>query len=329
MFENTQKPRQNPSSQSYPQDTGMSSQQLPRPGIQQSSVRSAAEDIFAETSDMTPQSPQFVSQPDLSSRGQGAESLSPGPTSQPMATAPAGAGVTGTSAGSSGLTPPGTPQNPFVPVQPGNIPSSSLPLGSRALSRSQKIILVLVGIFVVGILLAGGFFLYIYIQKRAQPDVPIDAMGLNVNALRNQALQNANESSAGNANVNTNRAVGTVNTNIPVINLNQNTNRSTQNANQNVNANELVNACLNTNTTSNANAAGNTNAVTNTSRNSNTNTTPSATSDLDADGLLYEAEMKYGTDPNNADSDKDGYLDGEEVENGYDPLGPGKLKTTK
>ncbi|MEA3398127.1 MAG: thrombospondin type 3 repeat-containing protein [Patescibacteria group bacterium] len=47
--------------------------------------------------------------------------------------------------------------------------------------------------------------------------------------------------------------------------------------------------------------------------------------DLDADGLVYEEEIKYGTDPLNPDTDNDGYSDGDEVKNGYNPLGEGKL----
>jgi hypothetical protein len=48
--------------------------------------------------------------------------------------------------------------------------------------------------------------------------------------------------------------------------------------------------------------------------------------DEDQDGLNYEEEILFGTDPAIDDTDHDGYLDGEEVRNGFNPLGPGKLK---
>lgn len=48
--------------------------------------------------------------------------------------------------------------------------------------------------------------------------------------------------------------------------------------------------------------------------------------DEDQDGLNYEEEVLFGTDPAIDDTDLDGYLDGEEVRNGYNPLGTGKLK---
>lgn len=47
--------------------------------------------------------------------------------------------------------------------------------------------------------------------------------------------------------------------------------------------------------------------------------------DDDADGLSFEDETVYGTDPANPDTDGDGFMDGVEVDGGYDPNGPGKL----
>ena len=41
--------------------------------------------------------------------------------------------------------------------------------------------------------------------------------------------------------------------------------------------------------------------------------------DIDGDGLLCEAELLAGTDPELADSDGDGYLDGDEISAGTDP----------
>ena len=49
-------------------------------------------------------------------------------------------------------------------------------------------------------------------------------------------------------------------------------------------------------------------------------------SDNDQDGLIYQDEIFWGTDPNNPDTDGDGYLDGEEIEHGYDPLVPGDAR---
>lgn len=42
-------------------------------------------------------------------------------------------------------------------------------------------------------------------------------------------------------------------------------------------------------------------------------------SDADADGLTFNEERLYGTDPAQGDSDGDGFLDGAEVANGYSP----------
>lgn len=42
-------------------------------------------------------------------------------------------------------------------------------------------------------------------------------------------------------------------------------------------------------------------------------------SDQDADGLTFNEERLYGTDPAQGDSDGDGFLDGAEVANGYSP----------
>ena len=47
--------------------------------------------------------------------------------------------------------------------------------------------------------------------------------------------------------------------------------------------------------------------------------------DEDQDGLNYEEEILFSTDPSFDDTDHDGYLDGEEVRNGFNPLGEGKL----
>lgn len=352
MFENTQKPRQNFPSQTSQQPQSAQDMDLPpqqnmrQTFVQQSQTRMVPEDMFAETGDVHPRtSPAPASQQNSAPlqnpplRAQGVPQLSQyGPTATPSGGAGFGGGTAApVPQATSGTppTPPRIPPNPFVPVQPGGESSASV-AGSKALKRSQKIILVLVGVFVVGVLLAGGFFLYIYIQKRASSSIPIDDATLNT--VRNQALQNAN-ASGGTVNTNTNRSGVTVNTNTAATNGNQNVNRSSQNANQNVNANELVNAFLNQNTAVDTNVATNTNSVTNTSnkntnvsstnRPANTNTAPSPISDADNDGLLYEDEMKYGTDPENPDSDGDSYLDGEEVENGYDPLGPGKLAPAK
>ncbi len=50
--------------------------------------------------------------------------------------------------------------------------------------------------------------------------------------------------------------------------------------------------------------------------------------DKDGDGLSDDAELRYGSDPNNPDSDDDGFTDGEEVKNGFNPNGPGLLSIT-
>lgn len=47
--------------------------------------------------------------------------------------------------------------------------------------------------------------------------------------------------------------------------------------------------------------------------------------DADDDGLIFEDERKYCTDPNNPDTDGDGFIDGDEVKNGYNPNGEGTL----
>lgn len=60
-------------------------------------------------------------------------------------------------------------------------------------------------------------------------------------------------------------------------------------------------------------------AASTTKKNDAVLTTPSSTvktdpiSDADRDGLMYDQEMKIGTDPNNADTDGDGLSDGKEV----------------
>ncbi len=47
--------------------------------------------------------------------------------------------------------------------------------------------------------------------------------------------------------------------------------------------------------------------------------------DSDADGLMDDAELRYGTKKDQADTDGDGYLDGDEVEHNFNPLGSGSL----
>jgi len=51
--------------------------------------------------------------------------------------------------------------------------------------------------------------------------------------------------------------------------------------------------------------------------------------DFDQDGLSYDQEIIYGTDPLKPDTDGDSYLDGIEVFYGYNPLGPGRLNEAK
>lgn len=46
------------------------------------------------------------------------------------------------------------------------------------------------------------------------------------------------------------------------------------------------------------------------------------TPDDDSDGLSYEDELKWGTDPSNPDTDGDGVDDGDEITKGTDPLQP-------
>ena len=46
--------------------------------------------------------------------------------------------------------------------------------------------------------------------------------------------------------------------------------------------------------------------------------------DGDADGLLDDDEVAYGTDPANPDSDDDGYDDGDEVSDNVSPTDPGE-----
>ena len=48
--------------------------------------------------------------------------------------------------------------------------------------------------------------------------------------------------------------------------------------------------------------------------------------DIDMDGLSYEDEYLFGTDPKIADSDHDGFFDGREIQNGYDPVAPGDAR---
>lgn len=45
--------------------------------------------------------------------------------------------------------------------------------------------------------------------------------------------------------------------------------------------------------------------------------------DEDRDGLSFDEEVTFGTNPTNDDTDYDGYLDGEEIKNSYDPLSKG------
>jgi len=46
--------------------------------------------------------------------------------------------------------------------------------------------------------------------------------------------------------------------------------------------------------------------------------------DADNDGLSYEEELVFGTNPDLEDTDRDGYKDGQEITSLYDPLSPNK-----
>ena len=53
---------------------------------------------------------------------------------------------------------------------------------------------------------------------------------------------------------------------------------------------------------------------------SSTDAVVDPSSDDDGDGLTYEQEEQYGTDPDSNDSDADGLLDADEIDMGTDPL---------
>lgn len=191
-----------------------------------------------------------------------------------------------------------TQNSPFTPVQGGmsQMTQDGAELARKSLSSSQKVILTVVAFLVLIVLVAGGFFLYVYFQNSSDDGVTT-----------------TNSSNTNKTNTNSRNSVLNRNSSINGSVTNSTTNTSVRNSNSTV---------RNTNATTNTNTA-NTN-TTNTSS-SNTNKTPSASSDLDQDGLTYQEEQTYKTDPNNPDTDGDSYLDGEEVVNGYNPNGPGKL----
>ena len=90
--------------------------------------------------------------------------------------------------------------------------------------------------------------------------------------------------------------------------------------------NENTNTNVNTNQNENLNINTNVNTNVNTNQNENTNTNenieqPQAL-DADNDGLSYEEELVFSTNPNLEDTDKDGYKDGQEISSLYNPLLP-------
>ena len=99
-----------------------------------------------------------------------------------------------------------------------------------------------------------------------------------------------------------------------------NQNLSTVTPNENTNTNENINTNEVANTNTNENTNQNTNEVANTNENTNQNTQQAL--DIDNDGLSYEEELIYGTNPELEDTDKDGYKDGQEISSLYNPLVP-------
>ncbi|MFA6307816.1 MAG: hypothetical protein WCS88_00670 [Patescibacteria group bacterium] len=119
------------------------------------------------------------------------------------------------------------------------------------------------------------------------------------------------------------------NKNVPVVNTNTNTNEAdnantniNENTNTNTNTNEADNTNININENTNTNANTNTNEDDNTNANSNENPNIQASLDIDNDGLSYEEELIFGTNPELEDTDKDGYRDGQEIISLYNPLVP-------
>ena len=117
--------------------------------------------------------------------------------------------------------------------------------------------------------------------------------------------------------------------NQPVAVINENTNDNTnddinQNDNTNDNQNQVEN--INDNTNDNVNQNDNTNDNQPQNINDNTNDNPDnlVIFDADNDGLSYEEELVFSTNPNLEDTDKDGYKDGQEIINLFNPLLPSK-----
>jgi hypothetical protein len=117
--------------------------------------------------------------------------------------------------------------------------------------------------------------------------------------------------------------------NVPVVNTNTNTNTNeadntnaniNENTNTNTNTNEADNTNANINENTNTNT--NTNEADNTNANINENPNIQASLDIDNDGLSYEEELIYGTNPELEDTDKDGYKEGQEISSLYNPLVP-------
>jgi len=158
------------------------------------------------------------------------------------------------------------------------------------------IIIIVVGLVIIGGLVAAAFYLNASLQKMKQP----------------AANQNTNQDVDANTNTE------------PAVNQNVNTNTNTNtNADTNVNTNTDVSTTTDTNVNVNTNTDTNTNINTNTNASQGDVPQPLPLSiDKDHDQLSEAEETLYGTDPVLRDTDNDTYPDGSELLSGYDPTKP-------
>jgi len=152
--------------------------------------------------------------------------------------------------------------------------------------RSGLTLIIIVGVLLIGGLVAVAFYLNQSLEESAKPTAANSNQAVNTDA--NDISANANQAGS-----------------------------SLTNQNQNLSANLNTQAATTTIATTTAGLNANLNA--------NIDLNPAAallSTDKDNDGLTLAEENLYGTNPEINDSDGDGYTDGFELLNGYNPKRP-------